>query len=151
MASGIRDIPVIGRLIAHMQRLAGRAGGLAELRRMDQRQVGQIAHEFGLSRSELFTLCANHASGDLLKQRLAEFGLSEELLARRHPEVLQDLQRVCGTCMTTSRCADDFARHAGSGRDEYCPNTCTLYALKQEGLARQNGKNDSCCCGSCGS
>jgi hypothetical protein len=137
-SSGVREFPVIGRLIARMKRLSGRA----ELRGMDDRQVDQIAHEFGLSRSELFTLCANKASGGLLKQRLAEFGLTEELLAKLHPEVLQDLQRVCGTCTTTSRCAHDFAAHRDSGRDEYCPNTCTLYALKQEGLGRKAG---SCC------
>jgi hypothetical protein len=53
-------------------------------------------------------------------------------LAKEHPDVLHDLQRVCGTCTTTSRCAHDFAVHRVSGRDEYCPNTCTLYALKQE-------------------
>jgi len=141
-SSGVREFPVIGRLIARMKRLSGRA----ELRGMDDRQVGQIAHEFGLSRSELFTLCANKASGGLLKQRLAEFGLTEELLAKLHPEVLQDLQRVCGTCTTTSRCAHDFEAHRDSGRDEYCPNTCTLYALKQEGLGRKSGY----CCGSCG-
>jgi hypothetical protein len=137
-SSGVREFPVIGRLIARMKRLSGRA----ELRGMDDQQVDQIAHEFGLSRSELFTLCANKASGGLLKQRLAEFGLTEELLAKLHPEVLQDLQRVCGTCTTTSRCAHDFAAHRDSGRDEYCPNTCTLYALKQEGLGRKAG---SCC------
>ena len=147
-SSSLHEFPVIGPLIARIKRLYGRSGELSELRGMDDRQVGQIAHEFGLSRSELFTLCANKASGSLLKQRLAEFGLTEQSLAKLHPEVLQDLQRVCGTCTTTARCADDFAAHRASGRDEYCPNTCTLYALKQEGLGR---KGESSCCGSCGS
>jgi hypothetical protein len=136
------EYSVIGRLLARMKRLAGRSEGLSELRSMDNQQIDAIAHEFGLSRTELFTMCANKASGDLLKQRLAQFGLSEEMLAKKHPEVLQDLQRVCGTCATTSRCAGDFAAHRDSGRDEYCPNTCTLYALKQEGLGRKDG---SCC------
>jgi hypothetical protein len=131
-----------------MKRLAGRSGAASALRRMESRQVDKVAHEFGLSRAELLTLCANKVSGKLLKQRLAEFGLSEELLARRHPDVLQDLQRVCGTCPTTSRCETDFAAHRDSGRDEYCPNTCTLYALKQEGPER---RADSCCGGPCGS
>lgn len=141
-SSPLREFPVIRGLIARMKRFSGRAAELSELRGMDERQIDTIAHEFGLSRAELFTLCANRASGGLLKQRLAEFGLSEEMLAKRHPEVLQDLQRVCGTCTTTSRCAGDFAAHRDSGRDEYCPNTCTLYALKQEGLGRKDG---SCC------
>jgi hypothetical protein len=141
-SSALREFPVIRQLIARMKRFSDRATQLSELRGMDNQQIDAIAHEFGLSRTELFTMCANKASGDLLKQRLAQFGLSEEMLAKKHPEVLQDLQRVCGTCATTSRCAVDFAAHRDSGRDEYCPNTCTLYALKQEGLGRKDG---SCC------
>ncbi len=143
-SSMLREFPVIRRLIASMKRFSDRAAELSELRGMDDQQIGAIAHEFGLSRAELFKLCANNASGELLKKRLAEFGLSEEMLARRHPEVLQDLQRVCGTCSATSRCAGDFAAHRDSDRDEYCPNTCTLYALRQEGLGRKDGT----CCGS---
>lgn len=150
-SAGLLEYPVIGRMIERIKRFAGRSGEAMRLHGLDDRQIGLIADEFGLSPAELFKLCANKASGGLLKQRLAEFGLSEELLAKLHPEVLQDLQRVCGTCATTARCAEDFARHRDSGRDEYCPNTCTLYALKQEGLGQQERKNDSCCCGSCGS
>src|SRR5690242_20510283 len=103
MAAVLSEFPVIRKLIARMKRFSDRAAELSELRHMDDRQIDTIAHEFGLSRAELFTLCANRASGGLLKQRLAEFGLSEEMLAKRHPEVVQDLQRVCGTCTTTSR------------------------------------------------
>jgi hypothetical protein len=160
-SSGLVEYPLIGRLIERMKRLAGRSAESAELRSLDDRQVGRLAGEFGLSRAEFFTLCANKARGRLLTQRLAEFGLSEEMLAKLHPEVLHDLQRVCGTCTTSARCADDFVQHRDSGRDGYCPNTCTLYALKQEGLGQKEPgrkelgqkqqKNDSCCCGSCGS
>jgi hypothetical protein len=137
-----REFPVISRLITRIKRLAGRTGEMSELRRTDDRQVGEVAHDLGLSRSELVTLCSNPGSGDLLKQRLAQFALNEGSLAKEHPDVLHDLQRVCGTCTTTSRCAHDFAAHRDSGRDEYCPNTCTLYALKQEAQRRKDG---SCC------
>jgi hypothetical protein len=139
-APGIdREYPLITKLIDRMKRLSERLAGLSELRSLDEGHIDQIAHEFGLSRSGLFSLCASQASGDLLKQRLAEFGLTDQQLAKQHPEVLQDLQRVCGTCTTTLRCAGDFAGHRDTGRDIYCPNTCTLYALKQEGLARNGG------------
>ena len=138
-----KEFPVISRLITRMKRLAGRVGEMSELRRMDDQQVGEIAHDLGLSRSELVTLCGNPGSGALLKQRLAQFALNEESLAKEHPDVLHDLQRVCGTCTTMSRCAHNFAVHRDSGRDEYCPNTCTLYALKQEAQRRKDG---SCCC-----
>lgn len=140
----VREYPLVTRLIDRMKRLSERLAGLSELRSLEDRQIDQIANEFGLSRSALFSLCANNESGDLLKQRLAQFGLSEEQLAKKLPEVLHDLQRTCGTCRTTSRCANDFAAQDESAHDGYCPNTCTLYALKQEGLSRGNGS----CCGS---
>jgi hypothetical protein len=140
-SSSLREFPVISLLIERMRRFSRRSNELSELRRMDNRQADTIAHECGLSRAALFTLCANSASGVLLEQRLAEFAIPEELLATTHPEVLRDLQRVCGTCAATSRCASDFAARRDSGRDAYCPNTCTLYALKQEGLgAARSGK-----------
>lgn len=141
-SSSLREFPIIGRLIARMKSLAGRAEEQAELRRMDERQADGIAHDLGLSRFELLRLYANQGSSDLLKRRLMQFGLTEQLLSKQHPDVLQDLRRACGTCTTTSRCAHDFAVRKESARDQYCPNTCTLYALKQEGLGRKNG---SCC------
>jgi len=133
-----QELPLFDRLVGRLKNLSDRVARLVELRSIDDRQLDQIASEFRMSRADLHALCANKApTGDLLRQRLAEFGLSEQTLAKRHPEVLQDLQRVCGNCVTTSRCAHDFAAHRAAGRDDYCPNTCTLYALKQEGLARQ--------------
>ena len=138
-ASGtLHEFPLLGKLIDRMKALSERIARLIELRSIDDRQLDQIAHEFGMSRSDLYALCASKApTGELLRQRLAEFGLSEVVLAKKHPEVLQDLQRVCGNCNTTSRCARDFAAQRIGHRDAYCPNTCTLYALRQEGLGRE--------------
>jgi hypothetical protein len=144
----IREFPVLGIFIDGLKRFAERVASMTELRGLDDRQISQIASEFGVSRPDLFRLLENPASAELLNRRLAQFQLSEEVLAKVHPDVLQDLQRVCGTCDVTARCAHDFAEQKDSGRDAYCPNTCTLYALKQEGLER---KNESCGCGSCGS
>jgi hypothetical protein len=131
------EFPVIGMLIEELKRFSDRIAAMTELRGLDDRQIAQVAREFGVSRSDLFTLLDNTKSADLLKQRLAQFNLSEELLAKKHPDVLQDLQRVCGTCAMTSRCEHDFAVGKDSARDAYCPNTCTLFALKQEGLGRK--------------
>jgi hypothetical protein len=137
-SGSLHEFPLHGKLISPIKDLFARIARVAELRSIGDRELDHIASEFGMSRSELYTLCANKApTGELLRQRLAESGLSEEMLAKRHPEVLRDLQRVCGNCVSTTRCAHDFADHRTSGRDEYCPNTCTLDALKQEGLAGQ--------------
>ena len=134
----LQDFPLLGKLIGRMKELSSRVAGLVELNRIDDRQLDKIASEFGMSRSDLYALCANKApTGDLLRQRLKEFGLSEDLLAKKHLEVLRDLQRVCGNCVSTSRCAHDFAADRPVGRDEYCSNTCTLDALNQEGLGRK--------------
>jgi hypothetical protein len=141
-SEGVSQFPVVGILIDGLKRFSERIAAMTELRGLDDRQIDEVAREFGVSRPDLFKLLDNPRSADLLKQRLAQFQFSEEMLAREHPDVLQDLQRVCGTCGATSRCARDFAAHNGSGVDAYCPNTCTLYALKQEGLGRKNGP---CC------
>lgn len=137
-ASGaLHEFPLLGRIVGRMRDLSARIVRLVELRGIDDRQLDQIAHEFGMSKSDLYALCASKApTGQLLRQRLAEFGLSEDMLSKKHPEVLQDLQRVCGNCTTTSRCADDYTHGRHGRRDAYCPNTCTLYALNQEGLGR---------------
>ncbi|MBR1122811.1 hypothetical protein JQ628_14885 [Bradyrhizobium lablabi] len=90
-SSRIQEFPVIGRLIARVKQLATLSARTSELRRLDDRQVGEIAHDLGLSRPELFALCANSESEGLLKKRLAQFNLTEEAIARQHPDVLHDL------------------------------------------------------------
>jgi len=84
-----------------------------------------------------------------LKQRLAECGLSANELRNRHPEVLRDLQRVCGNCTSTRRCANEFEQGASqANRNDYCPNTHTLQALKKEILqtSRQETAPIAPCC-----
>ena len=120
-----------------MKRFATGSAEVSELRRLDDHQIDEIAHDLGLSRSELFKLCAHDGNASLLQKRLAEFELTEASLAKKHPDVLRDLQRVCGTCPEASRCASDFNRGKASSRDEYCPNTCTLQALGEQGRHRQ--------------
>ena len=135
--SNIGEFPVIGPLIERMKRFATGSAEVSELRRLDDHQIDEIAHDLGLSRSELFKLCAHDRNANLLQKRLAEFEITEASLAKKHPDVLRDLQRVCGTCPETSRCASDFTRGKASRRDEYCPNTCTLQALGEQGLHGQ--------------
>ncbi len=93
----------------------GRSGELSELRGMDDRQVGQIAHEFGLSRSELFTLCANKASGALLKQRLAEFGPDRAIARQAASGSLAGSAAGLRHLHDDRACAHDFAEHRDSG------------------------------------
>jgi hypothetical protein len=101
----------------------------------DPQVIGEIARDINLSVSELYSLAAKEAGrpGGLLDKRLSSIGLRSEKLAKSHPEVLRDLQRVCGRCTSSVTCANDFARADGSaGIPPYCPNEQTLQAILQE-------------------
>lgn len=129
-AKASRGRDVIGWLKAIVGRFASR-GVLSEL---DRTEFDQVARDLNLSRFELQRLSSgNGSSPALLHQRMADFELAPEALTRQHPEVMRDLQRVCGMCDATKRCANEFAQSApASSRSDYCPNTQTLQALERE-------------------
>jgi hypothetical protein len=110
-------------------------GRSAQSYHTDPQVIGEIARDINLSVSELYSLAAKEADqlGGLLDKRLTSIGLRSEELARSHPEVLRDLQRVCGRCTSSVTCANDFARSDGlSDIPKYCPNEQTLQAILQE-------------------
>jgi hypothetical protein len=114
--------------------VASKFGTPNELQGIDRDEFEQIARDLNLSTSGLYVLSSKAGlTGDLLKRRLAEFKLSAELVREHHPEVLRDLQRVCGNCTSTRRCASEFEQAIRQGeRSDYCPNTQTLRALESE-------------------
>jgi hypothetical protein len=64
---------------------------------------------------------------------MAAVGLSAEQIAHSQPEVLRDLQRVCGQCAVEGRCSRDLDRdEQDRAWREYCPNVATLDALRVE-------------------
>ncbi|MBV5269576.1 MAG: hypothetical protein JZU55_06290, partial [Afipia sp.] len=101
----------------------------------DPQVIGEIARDINLSVSELYSLAAKEPDqpGGLLDKRLNSIGLRSEEFAKSHPEVLRDLERVCGRCTSTATCASDFARANGlADIPKYCPNEQTLQAILQE-------------------
>lgn len=127
------SVPMIDHVVSWAKKFARRFGQSTELQRLDPDELSRIARDFGISVSELLTLAKSDAGvQDLLTQRLAEMGLSEELLQKKHPHEFGDLNRVCASCASTKRCANDFLRHK-AGHSEYCPNTDTLEALRAAG------------------
>jgi hypothetical protein len=143
--------PRTDTLVGWVRSIASRFVGRNELQGLDDKEFEQIARDLNLSVCELHALSTKgDLSGDLLSKRLAEFGLSADKLKARHPEVLRDLQRVCGNCTSTKRCADEFKQAVSTAkRSDYCPNTQTLQALENENL--QSGAQPSlpvgpCCC-----
>jgi hypothetical protein len=98
---------------------------------MTPREVDEIAHELNLSTSDLRALAREQGSPELLSKRLEHAGLSEQMLASSHCDVLRDLQRVCGLCREKARCAEDLARERRASPAKYCPNEMTLTALSR--------------------
>ncbi|SDS52160.1 hypothetical protein SAMN05444158_2312 [Bradyrhizobium canariense] len=139
-----------GAFLGWIRALVSKSADLDELRRVNRGELEQIARDLILSPRDLYALLENNFPRDLLKERLAEFELSPAAVKARHPDVFHDLQRVCGNCPSTKRCAGEFAQQDhGLHRSSYCPNTPTLQALKQENLesnARASLPIGPCCC-----
>src|SRR4051794_2986302 len=90
-----------------LRRIARRFGRAREFEGVDREEIEQIARDLKLSPAELYALSTkNGLSGDLLKHRLAEFGLSQGDVRSRHPEVFRDLQLEKEALQTrTQECA----------------------------------------------
>lgn len=95
-------------------------------------EAAHIARDVGVSASELQTLAGRWPdSATLLDRRLTALGLGQ--IAQSEPEVVRDLQRVCGQCASERRCERDLSSDVQdrAWRD-YCPNVATLDALRTE-------------------
>ena len=132
--------------VSKLQRRSGLAGWIravasrfvndGELQGLDCAEFAQIAKDLNLSPPELYAISTGgNLSGDLLNKRMAEYGLSPEVLKKQHPEVSRDLERVCGMCSSKRRCASEFEQQGSDpSRSDYCPNTQTLQALERENM-----------------
>ena len=64
---------------------------------------------------------------------MSAVGLNADEVTHSEPEVLRDLQRVCGQCAVEGRCARDlYWDERDRAWREYCPNVATLDALRVE-------------------
>lgn len=137
-------------LLGWLKAVASQFATPNELQGINRDEFEQIARDLNLSVSELYVLSSKAGlTGDLLKDRLAEFKLSHQLVREHHPELLRDLQRVCGNCTSIRRCTREFEQATGQGeRSNYCPNTQTLQALESETEQRASVAMPigPCCC-----
>lgn len=122
-----------------LSRLRAFLGRQHEFDSMSAREVDEIAHELNLPTSDLRALARRRGSPELLRKRLEHAGLSEEALASSNSDVLRDLQRVCGLCRETTRCAADIARERRASPAKYCPNELTLVALTRDVSSERHG------------
>jgi hypothetical protein len=131
-----RKLPLGRALAGWVRAMASRFVNYGELEGLDRTEFAQIARDLNLSPPELYAISTGgNLSAGLLNKRMAEFGLSPELVKKQHPEVSRDLERVCGMCSSKKRCAAEFEQQGSDpSRSDYCPNTQTLQALEGESL-----------------
>src|SRR5215470_17753836 len=106
---------------------------LADLEACGPAEVAHLARDLALAKADLRILAGKWpASLNLLSRRIeVELGLPEA--AQVTPEVMRDLQRVCGQCASQRKCRHDLVRTpTDPGWQQYCPNRSTLTALTAE-------------------
>jgi hypothetical protein len=92
--------------------------------------VERIAHDVGLTATELRKLERNGADPLLLPRMLAALKIDAAALAHSEPAAYRDLQRVCALCDSKRRCASELAAgDAPKTFESYCPNALTLKAI----------------------
>lgn len=100
----------------------------------DRHEVDRIAHDLGMSSSELWNLAAKgpNAAQEVL-DRLNALHLDAKVIAASEPGTMRDMQRLCSTCLSKKRCRHDllFCPDDPVWR-QYCLNADTFYALKAE-------------------
>lgn len=105
----------------------------AELDAMGNDEFGRLAHDIGVSTSELERMVAAGHDPEQLSEMLRALDLDEAALKRAEPAILRDMQRLCSLCETTGTCR--HALDAGIAPTTYrafCANAATLEALKAE-------------------
>jgi hypothetical protein len=123
----------LGRLLDRTRKAISRSD---EMRSLGSQEIEGIARDLHVSTPDLLSLAQKSpGSAVLLDLRLAQSGLSKDVLTARRGDVLRDMERVCGLCDAKHRCAADLESSDNVGQQpEYCPNELTLEALASEAV-----------------
>ena len=113
-----------------------------ELRALDDKQVGLVAADLGISTEALKDLVSQGPGATrLLYERMRALGISQGDIDHAALDVVRDLQTTCAFCNEKGVCDWDLAhRPEDPGWKNYCPNTVTLECLrdlKARSLARR--------------
>jgi len=103
-------------------------------------EVAQIAKDLGVSAQELRGLSHKgpHAA-DLLQQMLVALDVDPNIIVKKDPLVMRDLQRLCVSCADKRRCVRELAKGTAPAHfHEFCPNAFTLDALFEEQHPKQH-------------
>jgi hypothetical protein len=116
----------------------------AEVSNLDPALASGISRDLGTSVGELRALAGKwpDSSPELLNRRLQALDLDPAEISRTQPAAARDLAVHCSLCADQTRCRHDLDRNPSDPSwREYCVNTVTLSALKDEHDAKaKNGK-----------
>ena len=74
--------------------------------------------------------CTHEGPAQLMPERLRQVGIDPAFVKYARTGTYRDLERVCATCRSATRCAKDLAHGAvQAGMDSYCPNATTIDCL----------------------
>ena len=106
----------------------------ARLDACDNDEIARIAHDVGLSASDLRHMAKRgpDAAQGLL-DRMAALHLDAHAVAKNEPAAMRDMQRLCTNCIDKKRCQRDLVLSPSSPVwHHYCPNADTLEELRRE-------------------
>lgn len=127
-----QQYPTVGPLLvalAEWYRTWRSAPHVTELANCAPDEVERIAHDIGLTATDLRKLERTGADPLLLPRMLAALKIDAAELERTEPAAFRDLQRVCALCDSKRRCASELAAgDAPKTFESFCPNALTLKA-----------------------
>lgn len=98
------------------------------LAQLPEHELELIAHDIGVSMSELERLTRSRNDGHLLYQRLASLKLDGATL--KEQGYLRDLERTCALCDSQGMCQHDLnERPDNDDWERYCPNATVLKSI----------------------
>lgn len=125
---------VLNAIAGWVNRYRDAIGHANEFGQCGPEEVSQIAKDLGVSANELRGLASKgpHAA-DLLQKMLVALDVDPQVIARKDPLVMRDLQRLCINCADKKLCARELAKGTAAAHfHEFCPNAFTLDALFEQ-------------------
>lgn len=129
-----RRLPIssrLGAMAAGLRRWWADQDSVRDLVEVDATERRRLLGDLHISERDLLAATSSGAKVDrLLPRMLDALGLDRERLGRDHPQLDQDLARVCSQCTDTRRCRRELtASTAGDNFGQFCPNAATLSEL----------------------
>ncbi|RED38464.1 hypothetical protein BJ123_104218 [Rhodopseudomonas thermotolerans] len=126
--------PLVDRLIETFAEWLKHRREVVEMCQFDSAEFGRIAHDLGVTASDLDELVRQGPHKvEELPELLKVLGIDEAAITRAQPLVMRDLERVCALCRHKAECDHDIADGSlAEHYQAYCANKVTLDALEKD-------------------